>query len=79
VATVLDKIETELVTLMGDKGRDTLQSCLRKTQGRSGDMAFFNKIALVQELSKTFSMIMPEDRILRFKLKLLNLKGDDEV
>ena len=79
MATVLDKIETELVTLMGETGRETLQSCLRKTQGRADDMAFFNKIALVQELSKTFSMIMPEDRVLRLKLKLLNLKGDEEL
>jgi len=79
MATVLEKIEAELVTLMGETGRETLQSCMRKTQGRGGDMAYFNKIALVQELSKTFSMIMPEDRIVRFKLKLLNLKGDDEL
>lgn len=79
MATVIEKIETELVSLMGDTGRETLQACMRKTQGRSSDIAFFNKIALVQELSKTFSMIMPEDRVLRFKLKLLNLKGDDEL
>lgn len=78
MATVLEKIEDELIDLMGEPGRETLQSCLKKTRGRSDDIAFFNKVALVQELSKTFSMIMPEDRILRFKLKLLNLKGDDE-
>jgi len=78
VATIVDKIEDELVALMGETGRETLQSCLRKTQRRGDDMAFFNKIALVQELSKTFSMIMPEDRVLLLKLKLLNLKGDEE-
>jgi hypothetical protein len=44
----------------------------------TNEIEFFDKVALVQELSKTFSMVMPQDRLLRLKLKLLNIKGDEE-
>lgn len=77
MATIIEKFEDELVSLMGETGRQTLQACLRKT-GQGAEAAFFNKVALVKELTETFSMIMPPDRVVRFKLKLLNMKGDDE-
>lgn len=78
MATLLDKIEQELVGLMGETGRTALKNCLERIKPGENDIEFFDKVALVQELSKTFSMIMPQDAVLRLKLKLLNLKGDEE-
>jgi len=78
MATLLEKIEQELVNLMGETGRTALRACLERIKTPGKEIDFFDKVALVQELSKTFSMVMPQDRLLRLKLKLLNLKGDEE-
>lgn len=78
MATFVDKLEDELVSLMGDTGRQTLQVSLRRVGARDEGFAFFDKVALIKDLTQTFSMIMPENRLTMFKLKLLNLKGDDE-
>lgn len=78
MATLLEKIEQELVGLMGETGRAALKNCLEKIKSPGDNIEFFDKVALVQELSKTFSMVMPQERVLRLKLKLLNLKGDEE-
>lgn len=78
MATLIEKIEQELVQLMGETGRTALKTCLQRIKAPGKDVEFFDKVALVQELAKTFSMVMPEDRLLRLKLRLLNLKGDEE-
>ena len=79
MATYLEKVEEELVSLMGETGHQTLHACLKRAGGSGSEMAFFDKVAVVKELSEAFSMIMPENRVALFKLRLLDLKGDDEL
>ena len=78
MATYLEKLEVELESLMGETGHRTLQACLERVGNTGVEMAFFDKVALVKELSEAFSMIMPENRVALLKLKLVNLKGDGE-
>lgn len=77
MATLVQKIESELCTLMGETGKLTLQRCLRKL-GKTDGLSYFERVALIEELSKTFAMIMPEEKVGLFRLKLSSLKGDDE-
>lgn len=85
MATAVEKIENELIGLMGETGRSVLHASYKRTHGRHIEDAghlenieFFNKVALVQDLANAFAMLMTEEQIIRFKLKLLNLKGDEE-
>lgn len=76
MATVIEKIEQELVGLMGETGKLTLSRCLRKVERSDGTFDHFTKVALIDELEKTFAIIMPEDKLWRFKLHLMSLKED---
>ena len=78
MATYIEKLEDELVSLMGETGRQTLKASLRRAGAQGETFAFFDKVALVKSLTETFSMFMPENRLGVFKIKLINIKGDDE-
>ncbi len=63
---------------MGETGRQTLKASLIRAGARGEAFAFFDKVALVKNLTETFSMFMPENRLAIFKIKLINMKGDDD-